>query len=89
MKLYIPKDVDNYTKLRRYVIAFDGDVVADFEKDEATHIIVKSKKVRRMLTLKPRRNGCHVEDNIFLLIFSCENCCDLFKFYWILSQRSN
>ena len=89
MKLYIPKDVDNYTTLRRYVIAFDGDVVADFEKDEATHIVVKSKKVRRILTFKPKQNGCHVEHTIFLLTLLCENWCDLFKFYWILSQRSN
>ena len=39
VKIYIPEE-DSHAMLRRYFIAFDGNLLQAHEKDEATHILV-------------------------------------------------
>ncbi|XP_077596050.1 DNA ligase 3 [Stigmatopora nigra] len=39
VKLFLPRDVDDFGKLRRYFVAYDGDLVADFDGDSATHAV--------------------------------------------------
>ncbi|NXG54015.1 DNLI3 ligase, partial [Psilopogon haemacephalus] len=39
VKLYLPPSVPDFDRLRRYFIAFDGDLVAEFDAASATHII--------------------------------------------------
>ncbi|ESO91269.1 hypothetical protein LOTGIDRAFT_228755 [Lottia gigantea] len=38
-KIYLPNNIDKYKVLKRYVIAFNGDIVAEFDKNTATHLI--------------------------------------------------
>ncbi|CAH1775808.1 unnamed protein product [Owenia fusiformis] len=42
MKIYLPSSVEKYKELKRYIVAFDGDIVAEFEKDTATHTVQSS-----------------------------------------------
>ncbi|XP_064610448.1 DNA ligase 3-like [Liolophura sinensis] len=39
VKIYLPSNLEKFKELKRYIIAFDGDVVSEVEKSEATHII--------------------------------------------------
>lgn len=39
VKLYLPPSLEDYNKLRRYFVAFDGDIVADFDTSTATHVM--------------------------------------------------
>ncbi|KAM4797086.1 DNA ligase 3 [Rhinophrynus dorsalis] len=39
VKLYLPTSVDDFTKLRRYFIAYDGDLVPEFDVLSATHVM--------------------------------------------------
>ena len=45
MKFYLPSSLPNRDQLYRYIIAYDGEVVPDYEKDSASHIVVKTKEV--------------------------------------------
>lgn len=40
-KIFLSEDTDNYRLLKRYIIGFDGDLVNDYQKKTATHVIVK------------------------------------------------
>ncbi|XP_060066449.1 DNA ligase 3-like [Ylistrum balloti] len=40
-KIFLSEDTDKYRLLKRYIIGFDGDLVNDFQKKTATHVIVK------------------------------------------------
>ncbi|XP_048589238.1 DNA ligase 3 isoform X2 [Nematostella vectensis] len=42
LQVYVPDTIKDFNKLRRYIIAYDGDVVTD--KSTATHIIANSKE---------------------------------------------
>ncbi|KAM4700901.1 DNA ligase 3 [Discoglossus pictus] len=39
VKLYLPSTIDGFEKLRRYFIAYDGDLVPEFDVPSATHIM--------------------------------------------------
>ncbi|XP_042897129.1 DNA ligase 3 [Parasteatoda tepidariorum] len=39
VKLSIPDSIENFEKLRRYFIAYDGGLLQDHEQDDATHVI--------------------------------------------------
>lgn len=39
VRLYLAPSVKDFAQLRRYFIAFDGDLVAEFDTASATHVI--------------------------------------------------
>ena len=39
MVMYIPGEVKDHEKLQRFVIAYDGDVIDEASKSQATHIV--------------------------------------------------
>uniref|UniRef100_A0A8C5QM37 DNA ligase n=2 Tax=Leptobrachium leishanense TaxID=445787 RepID=A0A8C5QM37_9ANUR len=39
VKLYLPSSLDDFAKLRRYFLAYDGDLVPEFDASSATHVI--------------------------------------------------
>ncbi|XP_066432329.1 DNA ligase 3 [Eleutherodactylus coqui] len=39
VKLYLPSSLEEYAKLRRYFIAYDGDLVPEFDIPSATHVM--------------------------------------------------
>ncbi|XP_051902853.1 DNA ligase 3-like [Hippocampus zosterae] len=39
IKLFLPPGVDDFAKLRRYFVAYDGDLVADYDAASATHTL--------------------------------------------------
>lgn len=41
MKLFLPVSVQDFHKLRRYFVAYDGDVVQDYEVATATHTLAE------------------------------------------------
>lgn len=44
LTIFVSKDVDDFKKLRRYIIAYDGDLVEEeYEKSSATHIVSNTK----------------------------------------------
>ena len=34
LSIYLPKTIADYYKLKRYVVAYDGDVLTDFNKEQ-------------------------------------------------------
>ncbi|XP_072445527.1 DNA ligase 3 [Chiloscyllium punctatum] len=43
VKLYLPTSVQDYSKLRRYFIAYDGDLVTEYDLATATHVVGETK----------------------------------------------
>ncbi|XP_078617244.1 DNA ligase 3-like isoform X1 [Branchiostoma floridae x Branchiostoma japonicum] len=39
IKLFLPDTVENYALLRRYFVAYDGDIVQDYAMSQATHVV--------------------------------------------------
>ncbi|XP_074870026.1 DNA ligase 3 [Carettochelys insculpta] len=39
VKLYLPPSVEDFSKIRRYFVAYDGDLVQEFDMASATHVI--------------------------------------------------
>ncbi|XP_067393883.1 DNA ligase 3 [Emydura macquarii macquarii] len=39
VKLYLPSSVKDFSKIRRYFVAYDGDLVQEFDTASATHVI--------------------------------------------------
>ncbi|CAH2222707.1 DNA ligase 3 isoform X1 [Pelobates cultripes] len=39
VKLYLPSSLDDFAKLRRYFVAYDGDLVPEFDASSATHVM--------------------------------------------------
>uniref|UniRef100_UPI00398EB682 DNA ligase 3 n=1 Tax=Pristiophorus japonicus TaxID=55135 RepID=UPI00398EB682 len=39
VKLYLPASVQDFSRIRRYFIAYDGDLVAEFDLAAATHLV--------------------------------------------------
>ncbi|XP_075709025.1 DNA ligase 3 [Rhinoderma darwinii] len=39
VKLYLPSSLEEFAKLRRYFIAYDGDLVPEFDLPSATHVM--------------------------------------------------
>ncbi|KAJ8394720.1 hypothetical protein AAFF_G00043200 [Aldrovandia affinis] len=39
VKLFLPESVQDYEKLRRYFVAYDGDLVPDYDAGSATHTL--------------------------------------------------
>ncbi|XP_053310863.1 DNA ligase 3 [Spea bombifrons] len=39
VKLYLPSSMDDFAKLRRYFVAYDGDLVPEFDAPSATHVM--------------------------------------------------
>jgi DNA ligase-3 len=42
-RIILPDATPDYKKLKRYVIAFDGDLLADYDVFTATHIVTDNK----------------------------------------------
>lgn len=60
-RVYLTEGVDDPDKLKRYVIAFGGEVLQDHESSEATHVIYKEK------TRKKLKGGQHHVTQDFLI----------------------
>eukprot|EP00794_Sanderia_malayensis_P006365 gene6365-7097_t len=45
-KFFIDQSVENVQSLKRYIIAYDGDVIDDFQLGEATHFITDKKETK-------------------------------------------
>ncbi|KAJ7393415.1 DNA ligase 3 [Desmophyllum pertusum] len=43
LTIFLSKDLEDLAKLKRYIIAYDGDLVEEFEKPSATHIVSNTK----------------------------------------------
>ncbi|XP_078374052.1 DNA ligase 3-like isoform X2 [Oculina patagonica] len=43
LTIFLSKDLEDLAKLKRYIIAYDGDLVEEFDKDSATHIVSNTK----------------------------------------------
>ncbi|XP_023652771.1 DNA ligase 3 [Paramormyrops kingsleyae] len=41
VKLFMPDSVEDYEKLRRYFVAYDGDLVPDYDASSATHTLAE------------------------------------------------
>lgn len=41
VKLYLPESVQEFNKLRRYFLAYDGDLVPDYDAASATHTLAE------------------------------------------------
>lgn len=39
VKLFLPVSVQDFDKLRRYFVAYDGDLVPDYDASSATHTL--------------------------------------------------
>nr|XP_056720864.1 DNA ligase 3 [Euleptes europaea] len=39
VKLYLPPSVEDFSKIRRYFVAYDGDLVQEFDTASATHVM--------------------------------------------------
>nr|XP_028563139.1 DNA ligase 3 [Podarcis muralis]XP_028563140.1 DNA ligase 3 [Podarcis muralis]XP_028563141.1 DNA ligase 3 [Podarcis muralis]XP_028563142.1 DNA ligase 3 [Podarcis muralis]XP_028563143.1 DNA ligase 3 [Podarcis muralis] len=39
VKLYLPPSVEGFSKIRRYFVAYDGDLVREFDTSSATHVM--------------------------------------------------
>ncbi|XP_061461352.1 DNA ligase 3 isoform X4 [Rhineura floridana] len=39
VKLYLPSSVEGFSKIRRYFVAYDGDLVQEFDTTSATHVM--------------------------------------------------
>ncbi|XP_077402090.1 DNA ligase 3 [Vanacampus margaritifer] len=44
VKLFLPSGVDDFAKLRRYFVAYDGDLVADYDAASATHTLADNRE---------------------------------------------
>ena len=40
MKFHLPQSLPDHTELKRYIVAFDGDVTPDFDQSSATHVVM-------------------------------------------------
>lgn len=41
VKLYLPESVPDFTKLKRYFLAYDGDLVPEYDSHSATHTLAE------------------------------------------------
>lgn len=41
MKLFLPLSVQDFDKLKRYFVAYDGELVAEYEAAAATHTMAE------------------------------------------------
>lgn len=39
VRLYLPPSTPDFSRLRRYFVAFDGDLVQEFDVASATHVL--------------------------------------------------
>nr|XP_060622654.1 DNA ligase 3 [Anolis sagrei ordinatus] len=39
VKLFLPPSVEDFHRIRRYFVAYDGDLVREFDRDSATHVM--------------------------------------------------
>uniref|UniRef100_A0A8C5HQQ7 DNA ligase n=1 Tax=Gouania willdenowi TaxID=441366 RepID=A0A8C5HQQ7_GOUWI len=44
VKLYLPSSVQNFDKLKRYFVAYDGDLVSEFSASTATHTLAEEEE---------------------------------------------
>uniref|UniRef100_A0A2D4GDW9 BRCT domain-containing protein n=1 Tax=Micrurus corallinus TaxID=54390 RepID=A0A2D4GDW9_MICCO len=42
VKLYLPPSVEGFRKLKRYFVAYDGDLVQEYEATSATHVMERT-----------------------------------------------
>ncbi|KAM7435288.1 DNA ligase 3 [Porites harrisoni] len=47
LTIFLSKDLEDHAKLKRYIIAYDGDLAEEFEKSSATHIVSNNKDGRK------------------------------------------
>ena len=48
-KIILPDAMANYKQLKRYIIAFDGDLLPDYDVHAATHIVTAVKSEVRIV----------------------------------------
>lgn len=53
MKLFLPLSVVDCDKLKRYFVAYDGDLVADYDAGEATHTMAEPEEDSRAQRVTP------------------------------------
>lgn len=41
VKLYLPESAQDFAKLRRYFVAYDGDLIPDYNAASATHTLAE------------------------------------------------
>lgn len=54
VRLYLPPSVRDFARLRRYFIAFDGDLVEEFDTASATHVMGDAEDSPGALRVTPR-----------------------------------
>lgn len=42
LKFYVPGSLNDSAKLRRYIVAYDGDLVESFDRKNATHVVIET-----------------------------------------------
>ncbi|XP_062816539.1 DNA ligase 3 [Anolis carolinensis] len=40
VRLFLPPSVEDFRHIRRYFVAYDGDLVREFDRDSATHVMI-------------------------------------------------
>ncbi|XP_074466094.1 DNA ligase 3 isoform X1 [Sebastes fasciatus] len=53
VKLFLPVSVQDFDKLRRYVVAYDGDIVADYDVASATHTLAEPEEDSQAQRVSP------------------------------------
>lgn len=53
VKLFLPSSVQDYDKLRRYFVAYDGDLVADYDAGTATHTLAEPEENSQARRVSP------------------------------------
>lgn len=53
VKLFLPSSVQDYDKLRRYFVAYDGDLVPDYDAGTATHTLAEPEESSQAWRVSP------------------------------------
>lgn len=53
VKLFLPSSVQDYDKLRRYFVAYDGDLVPDYDAGTATHTLAEPEENSQARRVSP------------------------------------
>ncbi|ELU08334.1 hypothetical protein CAPTEDRAFT_213234 [Capitella teleta] len=52
MKFHLPAETENYSKLKRFIIAYDGELVDEFSKDATHYVVSKVDDPKKEVTVK-------------------------------------
>jgi len=53
VKLFLPVSTQDFDKLRRYFVAYDGDLVPDYDAASATHTLAEPEENNQALRVSP------------------------------------